>query len=345
MAGRRAPGRRARAGGPARVGPGRRASSATPSAAAWRGSAVATGWRQLGDGLEVVTADGEAGARPTRRPSPTSSGPSAGAAATSASSRRWSSASTRSSPERRLAHLALGGGAACAGAVGRVDPTRCPSEVTSVGRLLQLPPLPGSARGLRGRQLAVIEAAILADEEEAGRLLAPCASSVRSSTRSPRCRRRACPAAHGPARAGSGVGNGCIIDACRRRRSTPWWPSRGPGRAPPRSRSSPARRRRARARPAGAGALGRHRRRLPGFGAGMLMPPGAGPRCRATRGRGRQRGHARWGAGRSLLELRRRRRPTRRPCSIREAYRRLREIRGRIDPEGLLLANHPIPAA
>ena len=48
-----------------------------------------------------------------------------------------------------------------------------PDEVTSVGRLLQVPPLPDLPDAVRGRQLVVVEAAILADEAESGRLLAP----------------------------------------------------------------------------------------------------------------------------------------------------------------------------
>jgi UDP-N-acetylenolpyruvoylglucosamine reductase len=48
-----------------------------------------------------------------------------------------------------------------------------PDEVTSVGRLLQVPPLPDIPEPLRGRRLVVVEAAMLMDEAEASKLLKP----------------------------------------------------------------------------------------------------------------------------------------------------------------------------
>ena len=48
-----------------------------------------------------------------------------------------------------------------------------PDSVTSCGRLLQLPPLPDVPEPLRGRAFVVVEAVVLAGEEAAGALLAP----------------------------------------------------------------------------------------------------------------------------------------------------------------------------
>jgi hypothetical protein len=48
-----------------------------------------------------------------------------------------------------------------------------PDDVTSVGRLLQVPPLPDIPEPLRGRRLVVVEAAMLMDAEEASQLLKP----------------------------------------------------------------------------------------------------------------------------------------------------------------------------
>ena len=48
-----------------------------------------------------------------------------------------------------------------------------PDEVTSVGRLLQIPPLPDVPEPLRGRRLVVVEAAMIMDEPEASKLLRP----------------------------------------------------------------------------------------------------------------------------------------------------------------------------
>ncbi len=48
-----------------------------------------------------------------------------------------------------------------------------PDEVTSVGRLLQMPPIPEIPEPLRGRQLVVVEAAFMGDEREGRKLLSP----------------------------------------------------------------------------------------------------------------------------------------------------------------------------
>lgn len=48
-----------------------------------------------------------------------------------------------------------------------------PDEVTSVGRILQFPPIPEIPEPLRGRQFAVIEAVVLGDEALGTELLAP----------------------------------------------------------------------------------------------------------------------------------------------------------------------------
>jgi len=48
-----------------------------------------------------------------------------------------------------------------------------PEEVTSVGRLLQIPPIPEMPEPLRGRQLVVVEAAFLGDEHAGEELLRP----------------------------------------------------------------------------------------------------------------------------------------------------------------------------
>lgn len=48
-----------------------------------------------------------------------------------------------------------------------------PEEVTSIGRMLRIPPLPDIPEELRGRQLVVVEAAMIMDEAEASKLLKP----------------------------------------------------------------------------------------------------------------------------------------------------------------------------
>lgn len=48
-----------------------------------------------------------------------------------------------------------------------------PEEVTSIGRILQLPPIPDLPEEMRGAKLVVVEACFLCDRDEADRLLAP----------------------------------------------------------------------------------------------------------------------------------------------------------------------------
>ena len=48
-----------------------------------------------------------------------------------------------------------------------------PDEVTSMARIMQLPPIPDVPEMLRGRQIVVVSAAFLGSEEEGSRLLAP----------------------------------------------------------------------------------------------------------------------------------------------------------------------------
>ncbi len=48
-----------------------------------------------------------------------------------------------------------------------------PDEVTSLGRVMQFPPIPEIPEPLRGNAFAIIEAAIIGDEDEGGRLIEP----------------------------------------------------------------------------------------------------------------------------------------------------------------------------
>ena len=94
----------------------------------------------------------------TTRTSPTCSGRCAAAAATSASSPRSRSSSTRS-PRSTPASSSSRGSArprCCTrGASGRQT---VPDEITSVGRILQFPPIPEVPEPLRGQKFAIVEA-------------------------------------------------------------------------------------------------------------------------------------------------------------------------------------------
>ena len=67
-----------------------------------------------------------------------------------------------------------------------------PDEVTSVGRLLQVPPLPDIPEPLRGRRLVVVEAAMMMDEAEASHLLRPLRKLGPRWTPSPRSQPPGC---------------------------------------------------------------------------------------------------------------------------------------------------------
>jgi len=89
-----------------------------------------------------------------------------------------------------------------------------PDEVTSVGRMLQLPPLEVIPEFLRGRNLVVVEVAYMGDEESGRELLAPLLalepemSTLGTMPAAGLVRLHADPEGHTP-----GVGDGALLDA------------------------------------------------------------------------------------------------------------------------------------
>ena len=169
------------------------ASSATPSAAAsgWYARAARPGHQQR-HRRRAGHRRRHAWCAPTPSTSPTCSGRSAAAAATSASSPRWSSGSSRSRPRTPACWSGTGSDAEkVLPRLGRAGPstprTRSPrrSGSCSCRRFEEIPPL------LRGRQLVVIDGAVLGDDATAeADPRRRCARSSRRSTPSPGCRRR-----------------------------------------------------------------------------------------------------------------------------------------------------------
>ena len=299
------PRRRARAGGPARLGSGRRASSATPSAAA-------CGWLGRRHGLAAQLRHGARGGHGRRR--------------------AWSAADAETEPDL---FWALRGGGGSFGVVTAIEfrlypvdslnagwliwpweearrvltrwaewTRTVPDEVTSVGRILQLPPLPGPARG-RPRPPARRRRG--GDPRRRGRgrarswrplrELGPRDRHLRPDAR-PRRLVRPCTWTR-PSRSRP-TGDGCMIDAL-----PPRGGRRPGGRRGPRlglARSSPSRLRHVGGAlgrvPHGAGALGRSTAASWSYAAGIA--DAARDADRAARGgrRGRQRhGPSRWGRG------------------------------------------------
>ena len=94
-----------------------------------------------------------------------------------------------------------------------------PSSVSASARLLQIPPLPDIPEYLRGRQIVVIDGAVLGTEDEANEILAPLRElGPEIDTFAHRPGRLADPAAHGSGAADAGHGRRRPGRRARRRR-------------------------------------------------------------------------------------------------------------------------------
>jgi len=218
-----------------------------------------------------------------------------------------------------------------------------PDEVTSIGRILQLPPLPELPDAFRGRKLVAVEAAILAAEAEAARLLAPLRDLGPELDTFAQAPVTALSGLHmDPPEPVPGIGNGSLLDALPPEAVDALVGAAGPGSGSPllsvEIRHMDGALGRA---PAGAGALGRMAGRFGMYAVGVAMPPQAAPLVadEVARVNGVM---SQWGSGRTFLNF------ADAPADTRsmfdpEDHRRLREIRARVDPEALLQANQPIP--
>jgi hypothetical protein len=218
-----------------------------------------------------------------------------------------------------------------------------PDEVTSVGRLLQVPPLPELPDALRGRQLVVVEAALLADEGEAARLLEPLRELGPEIDTFAQAPATALSTLHmDPPEPVPGVGDTALIDALPAEAIDAFVAACGPGSGSPLVSVELRHLGGALGRvPDGPGALGRCDGDYLLFAVGVLMDPSMSGPLRAALARAID-AVAPWGRGRRLLNF------ADSPADTRtmfdpQVHERLREIRARVDPEGLLQANHPIP--
>jgi FAD/FMN-containing dehydrogenase len=217
-----------------------------------------------------------------------------------------------------------------------------PEEVTSIGRILQVPPLPDLPEAIRGRQLVVVEAAILADEAKADGLLTPLRELSPELDTFAQVPAAALSGLHmDPAEPVPADPHGSFIDALPREAVDALVDVAGPGSGSSlitvELRHIGGAIKRA---PAGAGALGRIDGRFLVFAAGIVMTPEAGKAVAEAAARVNTAVSA-WGSGRSFSNFADV--PTDPETMFDpEAYQRLREIRARVDPDGLLLANHPI---
>ena len=152
---------------------------------------------------------------------PSSSGRSAVAAATSASSRPWSSPSSRSTTPTPGCWSGIAGTPNGCCAAGWPGPADAPDEVTTSFRVLNLPPLPDIPEPFRGRQLVVIDGAVLASDEREHRDPRGTAGSRPGAGHlRPGAGRVAGPAAHGSGGSDARrVRTRSCWPECRRRRS------------------------------------------------------------------------------------------------------------------------------
>jgi FAD/FMN-containing dehydrogenase len=220
-----------------------------------------------------------------------------------------------------------------------------PDEVSSVGRIMQLPPLPDLPEALRGRQLVVVDAAILAGEGEAARLLAPLRELAPELDTFAQVPATALSELHmDPPEPVPAAADGSVIDAFPPEAVDALADVAGPGSGSPLVTVELRHIGGALGRePAGAGALGRIDGRFLVFAAGIAMSPEAAKAAAEAAARVIAV-MSEWGSGRTFLNF------ADPPAATEtmfdpQAYRRLTEIRSRVDPDGLLLANHPIPAA
>jgi hypothetical protein len=206
-----------------------------------------------------------------------------------------------------------------------------------------VPPLPELPDAVRGRQLADVEAAILADEAEAGRLLAPLRELEPEIDTFAQMEPEGLTTLHmDPPEPVPYVGNGCLTDDLPPEAVDALVAVAGPGSGSPLLSTEVRHVGGALARvPEGAGALGRMDGEFLLFAVGLLMPPATAQALHAAVA-GVVGAVAPWGRERTFLgfaEI-----PTDMQAMFEpDAYQRLGEIRSRVDPEGLLLANHPIP--
>jgi FAD/FMN-containing dehydrogenase len=217
-----------------------------------------------------------------------------------------------------------------------------PDAVTSVARLLQLPPIPQIPEPLRGRNLVVVQVAILADETDPEALLAPLRALVPEiDTVAPMPAAGLVRLHQDPEGPTPGISHHAMLDALPAEAIDTLVAEAGPGSGSPLlavelrqlggalSRS-----------PEDAGALDRVDGRFLLFAVGIPMDEAMGRAVHAHAGRV-VAAMGPWGRGRTYLNFAER--PTASVTAFDEdAHARLLAIRARYDGRSLMRANHPI---
>jgi FAD/FMN-containing dehydrogenase len=215
-----------------------------------------------------------------------------------------------------------------------------PDEVTSIGRILNLPPLPHIPEPLRGRSIVVVEATVIGGEREGSELLTPLRALGPELDTFATMPASALSALHrDPEQPVPGVGDGMMLDDI-----TPEAIAAVAGNVGPDSPLLSVELRHL------GGAL---RRNVPGGGVlatldadYLLFAVGTAPTAEAGAAVDReialvQRALARWDAGRTFLNF------AQQPRSGRSlfgesGYARLRRLKTELDPDDLFHANHQV---
>jgi FAD/FMN-containing dehydrogenase len=219
-----------------------------------------------------------------------------------------------------------------------------PDEVTSVGRILQVPPLPEIPEAVRGRQLVVVEAAFLGDAGSGAELLEPLRALDPEIDTFATVPPAALLALHmDPPEPVPGVGDGGLLDEVPAAGIDALVDAAGPGSGSALlsvelrhlggavGREAP-----------GQGAIGRLDGDFAFFAVGVAPDPAMAEPIRASIGRVRD-ALAPWDRGRRYGNFAESRTEPEAMFPPR-ALRRLRAVKTLVDPDDLFRANHQIPA-
>jgi hypothetical protein len=220
-----------------------------------------------------------------------------------------------------------------------------PDEVTSVGRLLQLPPIPDIPEPLRGKSFVVVEAACTIPEAEAAELLRPLRALGPVMDTFALVPAAALSTLHqDPEHPVPGLGEGMLIEDLTAEATDALVATAGPGTDSPLLSVEVRHMGGALAQPSPEhGAIGAMDAGFLYFGVGIPMTPELGQAIE-LRLDALLDALAPWRSTRSYFNFAER--PTDgRGLYAEQAYARLRRIKQTVDPQELIRSNHPIPAA
>ena len=215
-------------------------------------------------------------------------------------------------------------------------------EMTSIGRILQIPPLPAIPEHLRGRQFVVVEAAYLGPEDEGAELLAPLRALKPTMDSFATISPTHLSALHNdPPEPVPGTGDGMLLGGLPRAAIESFVALAGPGSGSPFVGAEMRHLGGALARaPEDAGALATLEAPFATYCVGMTPTPEAKQAVTDHLDQMAE-GLAPWDAGRELMNFKDRP-STPRALWGSAASRLLRQVKDQVDPNGVFVANHPV---